>query len=374
MRKKLSEHDQWLLGLLDLKPGVGREHSAILAKLRGLLRIIMSEADLAAALAPGGRLSLEVRRAAGLERVFESLVRVQSAQTRYRTVGESGARERLILLELQNDELRRRNQSLPQRCDEYDEQQNGGVRWYQGLQYYAAQTPAAREEADRAIAQAKEQYRQRKAREIALEQRAMLRRQISRRREELDEPLPMNWFANLAVSDPTELCGYVQATGVPRKRINTFLKSIRAAACAHRRSDKRGRPLPLYPFAINLRVLDQWLGVWLPPDADRIGHEVMTTLLWCMAKPHTPEQAAALRQVLAKHLARVRGRITDPDLTPQVRRWSTALNSEAGWQRMIPSALRTFRDAEMRLAPEERREHAALADPLMAIFSGVASA
>lgn len=380
MTNKLSEHDQWLLGLLNVKPGAGGEHSTVLAKLARLLRIVVAEDDLAAALAPGGRLHSAVLEAAGLSGVFDSLVKLQSERTRYRTVAESRSRTRLILLELQNHELRRQNSRLQHECYELDLQLNGGVPRSRTFELYAdlVANPDRRDEIECAHHQRCEQdrleYRQRKDREAAADARKVRQKFISRRRDKVDEPLPADWFADMPVSDPTGMSSYVQATGADRKQINTFLRSISASPVAHRRSGGRGRPLPLYGFETNLRVLDHWLASWLTQEPDRIADAVMTTLWWCLARKHTAAQAERLRQVLDRHLSRFRKRIADPGWKAEVRRWSPALKSKTAWQRMIPIAVKAWHDAELRYDQERTSREAASPDPLKAALQGVPAA
>ncbi len=370
MRKTLTERDRRLLKLVGSESAEAREASVLLEKLRKLIAIIVRESDLQQALAPGGRLSPAVLKVGGLEQTLQQLLSQQGQQRRYQSIPEDRLRRWLILLEIQNAELRRRNQHLQKQCDAAWLESREGVPMYRLFEYYAATTPDERTEVEQRMEQDRVNYRAQKALEAGAQERRFATLARARRRNKAEQPAPVDWFAEMPVADPDGMDSYVLATGVDRTTINKFLAPFKARPVRKSRFGKRGQLRPLYGFDTSMRVLDRWLGHWLPQEPDRIANAIVSTLRWSLTRPHTTTQARSLRNLLATHFERVRDGITEPALRKQVRRWSPALLSDEDWQRLARVATKDFREAQRQIESENRQRDALLTKPLAALLSG----
>jgi hypothetical protein len=113
--------------------------------------------------------------------------------------------------------------------------------------------------------------------------------------------------------------GYCQATGKSRDAIRAFLKTIKIKK-AGQPPRRRGRPLILYSVDTNLRVMDQWIGKWVPQaPRDVVGFAALTyyaTIGMYLRKgieiPATAHQFKRFRRITIKHVKRVRAKIADP--------------------------------------------------------------
>jgi hypothetical protein len=89
--------------------------------------------------------------------------------------------------------------------------------------------------------------------------------QEAKKKRDLKPTVPgvtKNWLEPMPIFNEGEPCGYVQATGQRRKRLESFLRSIRAKPTTALAKNQRGKPKHIFGFETNCRVLDQWLGNW----------------------------------------------------------------------------------------------------------------
>ena len=311
-----------------------------------LLRRVKNEPDLLKALASGGRLHKDQLEADGLWAAYEELLKPLREQPPFASVRLATYRDYLVLLRLQNQELRRENKALGQDIAKLWHEKTEGV----GAAFLKPLLPGLSDVERMAAEQANERTRQAfragKQRERAREDWEWLQRKRSRERDSApDHCFSPNWFEPMPAFGNAKTFGYVQATGRHRKAVGQFLRDI--GAQPNRPKGKgRGRPKDLYGFDTNMKVLDQWLGTWLPQEPNRVAVAVMETLVWSASQEFEPAQARLLRELLLRHWRRIAGGITDPALLDEAKFYVEALNSERVWDQLARQAKVHRRRAE----------------------------
>jgi len=109
-------------------------------------------------------------------------------------------------------------------------------------------------------------------------------------------------------------CGYFQATGQRRQKIENFLRSINAKPTKIFVTNKRGKPKSLYGFKTNCLVLDQWFGKWCDQDPET-KYELILSEALVLAEVIADSKSP----VRDRHLAQIR-RIFKPHARPTARR------------------------------------------------------
>ena len=116
-----------------------------------------------------------------------------------------------------------------------------------------------------------------------------------------------NWLEPMPIFNEGEPRGYVQATGQSRKVIKNFLRQIKAKPEGRLTKKQRGRPVQLYGFETNCRVLDQRLGRWCAQNGEQKYDVVLDEALILAnavaksKKPVIKTRLARLRKILTTH-------------------------------------------------------------------------
>ncbi len=130
--------------------------------------------------------------------------------------------------------------------------------------------------------------------------------------------ITQNWLEPMPVFNEGTPCGYVQATGQRRQKIENFLRINKAKPTKVLATNKRGKPKSLYRFETNCLVLDQWFGKWCNQDPET-KHELILREALVLAEviadsknPVSDRHLARLRRIFKSH-ARSAGRRVGAD-------------------------------------------------------------
>lgn len=202
---------------------------------------------------------------------------------------------------------------------------------------------------DARIARLQAEYRRRKQSEEAQEELANSKRKMKLlRSRKPEQPLPVNWCQPMPVTSVKEPLGYCQATAQHERKVLDFLgeKKLLTKRTTPLPHPGRGAPLKLRSVTTNLRVLDVWLGEWLPQEPKPIANAILNTLFWQATEKADDGEVNRFRKLLLKHWRRIKDKLTDAEILAESPSCEKAMTDAAAWATFVERAKNMQRHSE----------------------------